>query len=253
MHRHARCRARASGRDHPRNHLPRSPRNSARIPAPEWAGDLAVLKHDNVIPSVSEGPGWGAARIDRRRAAQPPRPLANARGDSARATLETVNPMRPATTPEASAVRRRVFFVFASQGVAGLAVMLWTTAILHTRTLAILNKLGPDAAILIGVFVAFATTLALLKFELTDVIFVSLAMMAYMAMFPLLGAVMTSWLVVLIAIVTRLLAMRQIGPVKISMQDPAIEYVKTFGLFGTYGIPVIVATYVYQLIGGEVP
>jgi signal transduction histidine kinase len=161
--------------------------------------------------------------------------------------------MSSATTPEASAVRRRVFFVFASQGVAGLAVMLWTTAILHTRTLAILNKLGPDAAILIGVFVLFATTLALLKFELTDVIFVSLAMMAYMAMFPLLGAVMTSWLVVLIAIVTRLLAMRHIGPVKISMQDPAIEYVKTFGLFGTYGIPVIVATYVYQLIGGEVP
>ena len=101
--------------------------------------------------------------------------------------------MSSAIAPEASAVRRRVFFVFASQGVAGLAVMLWTTAILHTRTLAILNKLGPDAAILIGVFVAFATTLALLKFELTDVIFVSLAMMAYMAMYPLLGAVMTSW------------------------------------------------------------
>jgi len=143
--------------------------------------------------------------------------------------------------------------VFVSQGLAGLAVMLWLTVVAHAETLGILNKLGPNAGILVLIFVAYGTALGLLKFELTDVIFVSLGMMAYMAMFPLFGAVLTAWLVVLIAIVTRLLAMRQIGPTKISMQDAPLEYVKTFGLFGTYGIPVIVATLVYKTIGGEIP
>ena len=160
--------------------------------------------------------------------------------------------MASALTPEAVA-RRRVVFVFVSQGLAGLAVMLWLTAKEHTQTLAILNKLGPHAAILITIFAVFGIALGLLKFELTDVIYVSLGMMAYMAMLPLLGAVLTSWLVVLIAITTRLLGMRQIGWVKISMADPKLEYVKTFGLFGTYGIPVIVASWVYRTIGGETP
>src|SRR5437762_1261941 len=160
--------------------------------------------------------------------------------------------MTTATIAEATA-RRRVLFVFLSQGVAGLIVMLVVTAMLHARTLAILNKLGPDAAILIVVFVVYAVALGLLKFELTDVIFVSIGMMAYMAMFPLLGAVLTSWLVVLVAIATRLLAMRQVGPVKISMADAKVEYAKTFGLFGTYGIPVVAASGVYELVGGAVP
>src|ERR1043166_2435982 len=160
--------------------------------------------------------------------------------------------MTAVLTPEAAA-RRRVLFVFISQGLAGVALMLWLTATEHARTLGILNKLGPDAAILIIIFAVFGVSLALLKFELTDVIYVSLAMMAYMAMIPLLGAVLTSWLVVLIAIATRLLAMRQIGPVKISMADSRLEYAKTLGLFGTYGIPVIAATWVYKTIGGELP
>src|ERR1051326_362399 len=137
--------------------------------------------------------------------------------------------MASASTPEAVA-RRRVAFVFVSQGLAGLAVMLWLTAKEHAQTLAILNKLGPNAAILITIFAVFGIALGLLKFELTDVIYVSLGMMAYMAMLPLLGAVLTSWLVVLIAITTRLLGMRQIGWVKISMADPKLEYVKTLGL-----------------------
>jgi len=160
--------------------------------------------------------------------------------------------MTSVSTPEA-ATRRRVLFVFVSQGLAGLALMLWLTATGHPQTLGILNKLGPDAAILIVIFAVFGVCLALLKFELTDVIYVSLAMMAYMAMIPLLGAVLTSWLVVLIAITTRLIAMRQIGPVKISMADSRLEYAKTLGLFGTYGIPVIAATWVYKSIGGELP
>src|SRR5205085_9960772 len=62
-----------------------------------------------------------------------------------------------------------------------------------------------------------------------------------------------SWFVVSIAITTRLLGMRQIGWVKINMQDPKLEYAKTFGLFGTYGIPVIAATWVYKSVGGEIP
>src|SRR5207248_11763987 len=34
---------RAAGRDHAGHQLPRPPRNSARIPAPEWAGNLGIL------------------------------------------------------------------------------------------------------------------------------------------------------------------------------------------------------------------
>jgi signal transduction histidine kinase len=160
--------------------------------------------------------------------------------------------MSDASRSEA-AVRRRVLFVFATQGVAGLALMLVVTALRHSEVSAVLDRLTPNGMIITVILAAFATALSLLKFELTDVIFISFGMMAYMAMLPLLGAVLTSWLSVIVAITTRLLGMREIGPVKISMDDPAVEYVKTFGLFGTYGIPVIVAGYVYQFIGGELP
>ena len=47
--------------------------------------------------------------------------------------------------------------------------------------------------------VAFAMTLALLKFELTELIFVSLVLTAYTVMIPILGVVMSSWLAVIVA------------------------------------------------------
>ncbi|HEX3580525.1 MAG TPA: ATP-binding protein [Thermoanaerobaculia bacterium] len=152
-----------------------------------------------------------------------------------------------------AAQRRRVVYVFLTQGFAGLLLMAGVSLWRYPQTISIIDRLSPNATILIAIFVAFSASLSLLKFELTNVIFISLAMMAYMSMLPLLGTVITSWLAVAVAIAARLVGMRQIGPVKIPMDDAPVEYVKTFGLFGTYGIPVVVAGLVYDAIGGHTP
>ena len=159
--------------------------------------------------------------------------------------------MLPMADP--GAARKRVITVFLIQGLAGLLVMLWLTWLRADETRAILTTLGGDAPILIAIFVVFATTLALLKFELTDLTYVALVIVAYMAMFPLLGMVLSSWIAVAVSIGTRLLALHQIGPAKIARQDPVTDYVKAFGLFGTYGIPVVVAASVYEALGGTFP
>ncbi|HEX2061991.1 MAG TPA: ATP-binding protein [Thermoanaerobaculia bacterium] len=149
--------------------------------------------------------------------------------------------------------RRRVISVFLIQGLAGLMVMLWLTWLRHDQTVGILRALGGDAPILIAIFIAFAATLAMLKFELTDLVYVALVITAYMAMFPILGLVLSSWIAVLVSVGTRILALQQIGPARIARQDPVTDYVKAFGLFGTYGIPIVVATTVYESLGGSVP
>src|SRR6185436_808512 len=151
------------------------------------------------------------------------------------------------------AARQRVISVFLAQGLAGLMLMLWLTWIRQDQVTDVFQRLGPNAWIVIAVFIAFAITLALLKFGLTDKIYVSLVMTAFMAFFPLLGGVLTAWIAVVVSIGTRILGMRQIGPTKISVDDPITEWVRTFGLFGTYGIPVIAAATLYEYLGGEVP
>ena len=156
-------------------------------------------------------------------------------------------------TDSEGAARSRVITVFLIQGLAGLALMLWVTALRHDQVPLLLGRLGSDAPILLAVFVAFATTLALLKFELNELIYVSLVLTAYMAFFPLLGVVLTSWIAVSIAVGTRILGMRQIGPAKIAVHDTRVEWLRTFGLFGTYGIPVVVASTLYEALGGELP
>jgi len=152
-----------------------------------------------------------------------------------------------------NAARQRVIAVFLIQGLAGLLLMLWLTRLRAEDTRVILHTLGGDAWILIGIFVVFATTLALLKFELTDLTWVSLVIVAYISMFPLLGIVLSSWIAVAVSIGTRLLSLYQIGPAKIARQDPLTDYIKAFGLFGTYGIPVVAAATVYEWLGGSFP
>jgi signal transduction histidine kinase len=155
-------------------------------------------------------------------------------------------------TPEAAA-RRRVISVFLAQGGAGLLLMAWLTWLRQDQVTEVFQRLGDNAPILIAIFVAFAVTLALLKFELTDMIYVSLVLTAFMAFFPLFGGVLTAWIAVLVSAGTRVIGMKQIGPTKISTTDPAIEWVRTFGLFGTYGIPVIAASTLYEYLGGQLP
>ncbi len=94
--------------------------------------------------------------------------------------------------------RRRTITVFLTQGLAGLLVMLWVTWLRFDQTAAILQRLQPNAAGIVIILVAFAMTLALLKFELTELIFVSLVLTAYTVMIPILGVVMSSWLAVIV-------------------------------------------------------
>jgi signal transduction histidine kinase len=157
-----------------------------------------------------------------------------------------------AASPEAAA-RRRIMSVFILQGVAGLLLMIGMTWLRQDQVASVFQQLGDNAPIVIAVFIAFATTLALLKFELTEMIYVSLVLTAFMAFFPLLGGVITAWIAVGVSIFTRILGMKQIGWTKIAVSDPGAEWIRTFGLFGTYGIPVIAASTLYEVLGGELP
>lgn len=149
--------------------------------------------------------------------------------------------------------RRRIVQVFAAQGLLGLAAMVTLTALRWEQTFEVASALGPSLWILIAIFFLVASTLQLLKFELTDLIFVSLGIVAYIAMYPLLGGVISAWTAVAAATGTRLLSIWQIGPSRIEISDPVLEYLKAFGLFGTYGLPVVVASSVYELLGGTFP
>jgi signal transduction histidine kinase len=160
--------------------------------------------------------------------------------------------MTPTNGSEAAA-RRRVISVFLSQGIVSFIALVWVTWLQRDQLGHTLQLLGASAPILIVICLAFAFALALLKFELTNLIFVSLVITACMAFFPLLGGVIAAWTAVFSATLARWMAMKQVGPVKTDMQDPLVEYVKLLGQFGTYGIPVLVAGVVYERLGGEVP
>ena len=149
--------------------------------------------------------------------------------------------------------RRRVFAVYLQHGLAGLLVLAAATFVRRAEPRALIDALGPSGPLLIALFFVFSVVLALLKFKLTEEIFVSLAVTAYIAMCPLLGMVMSAWIAVIAAATPRLLGMMQIGPTKIAMHDPAFEWARTFALFATYGIPVVVAVSVFESIGGAIP
>jgi signal transduction histidine kinase len=161
-------------------------------------------------------------------------------------------PLNPMAHGSDSA-RRRTITVFLTQGLAGLLLMLWVTWLRLDQTVAILHRLQPNAAAVIVILIAFATTLALLKFELTELIFVSLVLTAYTVMIPILGVVLSSWLAVIVAGFARMLGLKQIGPAKIDSTDRFVDHIKTFGLFGTYGIPVVAAATLYERLHGEIP
>ena len=149
--------------------------------------------------------------------------------------------------------RRRVFGVYLQHGVAGAIVLVVVTILRRDEPAAVMRALGDSALILVAMFFLLAATLALLKFKLTAEIFVSMAVAAYIAMFPLLGMVLSAWIAVVAAAVQRLLGMLQIGPLKVDMRDPPFEWARTFALFATYGVPLVVATGLYETLGGTIP
>ena len=156
-------------------------------------------------------------------------------------------------TEHTSSSRSRVLRAYLVQGLVGLAIMVWLTHGRWHETGRIYRELGDSATLVILIFFCFTVGLAILKFALTEQIFVSLVITAIIAMFPLLGPVMASWVAVFAAMTNRFLDMGQLGVNRIDMSDPSLEWIKTFGLFGTYGIPVIVAGVSYEWLGGVLP
>ncbi|HEV7766292.1 MAG TPA: histidine kinase dimerization/phospho-acceptor domain-containing protein, partial [Thermoanaerobaculia bacterium] len=149
--------------------------------------------------------------------------------------------------------RKRVLAVHLQHGVIGMLALVAATFIRRDEPAAVIAALGQSGPLLIVLFFLFSVILALLKFKLTEEIFVSLAVTVYMAMAPLLGLVLSAWIAVLAAAAQRILSMRRIGPQHVDMRDSRFEWARTFALFATYGIPVIVAVKFYEVIGGTVP
>ncbi|HJQ40750.1 MAG TPA: ATP-binding protein [Thermoanaerobaculia bacterium] len=143
--------------------------------------------------------------------------------------------------------------MYVQHGVGGALALLAATFLFRDEPARVLNALGDSGLLLVILFFVFATVLALLKFKLTEQIFVSLAVTAYIAMFPLLGTVLSMWLAVISAAIPRLLGVVEIGPVKLDRRDLPLETARTCSLLATYGVPVIIATAMYRAIGGAIP
>src|SRR5688500_3955859 len=90
--------------------------------------------------------------------------------------------------------RRRVFAVHIQHGIAGALFLVAVTILRRDEPSRVIAALGDSGPLLVILFFVFATILALLKFKLTEMIFVSLAVTAYIAMFPLLGMVLSAWI-----------------------------------------------------------
>jgi signal transduction histidine kinase len=149
--------------------------------------------------------------------------------------------------------RQKVVFVNLWQGLLGVTMLALVTALRHDEVPEIVEQLGEGALLLIAIFFVYSIALQLLKFELTDRVFVSLSITAYIAMYPLVGVVVSAWIAVLAPVIARYLGLRQIGPVKIPPGDAKLEYLTLFRLTSTYGVPVILAAFVYELLGGTFP
>jgi signal transduction histidine kinase len=157
----------------------------------------------------------------------------------------------PTSAGSDSAARRRVIAVYITQGVAGFGVIALFTILRHDQTRLILHNLGPNAPALLAIAAAFTLGMAVLKFELTTEVFVSLVITAAIAFLPLLGGVMTAWMIVVVGTTVRWVTLQRTAQ---AGDDRALEYVRTFsGQFGTYGIPIVLAATVYERIGGETP
>jgi signal transduction histidine kinase len=157
------------------------------------------------------------------------------------------------TSEREQSSRRKLFVTLVVQGTTGLILLTALTILRAPLTGQIIRTLGRSAPPLIAIFIAFAVSLSLLKFKLTNRVFVALGLIAATTMIPLLGVVISAWIAVAASATSRLLSIKQIGPNKSDLADPVIDYLRAFGQFATYGIPTMFAGTVYELIGGRAP
>ena len=159
----------------------------------------------------------------------------------------------PLIATDAESSRSRVLGAYRNQGIAGLLLMVLVTVWRRDEVMSVITRLDGAAFTVIAILFLFALALAFLKFPLTEDIFVSLTITALIAAIPILGMVITAWIAVVATTINRGFDMAGIGPSRLVVEDRVLEGVKTFGLFGTYGIPVIAASYLYEALGGAVP
>jgi signal transduction histidine kinase len=160
--------------------------------------------------------------------------------------------LKPARSDrEVSSSRRRLASVLVAHGSIGFLILVTVTVMRADATRATMRALGLSGFVLIVIFAAFALALSLLKFKLTDSIFVAFGLTAVTTMLPLLGPVLSAWIAVSASATSRLLGIRQIGPNK--SVDPAMDALRAFAQFATYGVPTLFAGAVYERIGGTIP
>lgn len=155
------------------------------------------------------------------------------------------------TTPQTEQeIRNRVMRVFVAQAVAGIMVLFAITLLRADETEAIYAELGDRAlAVILGYFL-FVTLLGLLRFQLTKLVFVSMVVSGCIAMFPILGPVLSSWIAVLAAMAARTIS---------AISEKSLPgsgwfgVVNTLRLSGTYGIPVAGASLLFVSLGGTPP
>ncbi len=143
----------------------------------------------------------------------------------------------------------RVMVVYA---VAGAGILIAHAIRNRDEVASVLARLD-HAPYVIATFVLFAFAVSLLKFKLTDKIFVSFLVPACTAMGPLLGGVLCAWIAVGTALICRILAIRRIGPIKYDGNDFVLEYWRAAGLFMIYGVPILVASAAYRALDGAIP
>ena len=160
-------------------------------------------------------------------------------------------PLPMSTTPQSEQeIRSRVTRVFVVQAIAGIAVLVTITLLRARETERIYIDLGERAPLVVLLFFAFVAVLGLLKFQLTRIIFVSMVISGCIAMFPILGPVISTWIAVLAAMAARTIS---------SMIERGVpgggrfELINTLRLFGTYGIPVAGASILFVALGGNPP
>lgn len=150
-------------------------------------------------------------------------------------------------------LRRKLLTILFVQGSVGVLLFAALVTVRHDDVTTTLRAIGPSAPLLILVLSGFAFALSVMKFKLTERVFVALGLTAATIMLPLLGVILTTLISVLASALSRFLAIRQIGPNKSDLSDPVVDYARMFGQFGTYGIPVMFAGTVYEWLGGHAP
>ncbi len=144
--------------------------------------------------------------------------------------------------------KQELALVFIIQGVVGFGLLLLLTILRWESTSVIVDSLGPDVWIISGIFFLTAMGLQGLRFELARDLHVALGITAFVAMYPLLGVVVSAWIGVSSAIIGRLVSLRR----NHGHESPFNTFARLVSFFSTYGVPIAVAGVVYESLGGPI-